>query len=152
MCYIIAGAFDLINVNENDNTVTLNWDSQLALTRYYDDMLREANGYILEKYPASKVVFCPMVGMELSKVVSDADTVKTKDQIMVDGAVWEFNSKVRSINNKNDLKTPFLLTPIHRHANGKKKTYYHHLNNGKDPSDYIMDKWAKALVHACNLI
>ena len=152
VCYVISGANDLIHLDPESQVVTFNWDSQPAIERYYEGILKEADRYIMEKYPASKVIFCPMVGMELSKVVTDPGTVSQREQAMVDGTVWEYNEEVRNINIKNGLQTPFLLPPIHRGTNGKRKAYYSHLSEGVNPSKYIMGKWAKALVHACNNI
>ena len=149
--YMISGEYNLIHTNEESGFVEFNWDSEQMLGDYYKRILTDIDRSFVAKYPASRVIFCPMVGFELGKVVSEAKDLPEGAQDIVNGTVWIFNQEVRRINNRKNLKTPFLLSPVHRHNNGKKHAYWHHLNAGKDPLRETLGKWAKEIIKATTL-
>ena len=109
--------------------------------------LKGENNFFTVKHPASKVVFCPLVGAELSRALTDH--AATPDQKkMVDEAVFEFNTEVFKINRARGTYSPPLHRTIHRSSGGQKKSYYHHLSDGVHLNEEQRLKWAEDLVKA----
>ena len=111
------------------------------------DSLKQNDRFMQTNYPASRVVFCPLVGTELVRVVN-AHKVTAEQQSMVDDTIFEFNTEVFNINKRRQSFSPSLHSSIHRSNGSAKKCHYHLLADGIHLSEPQMDKWARELVKA----
>ena len=110
-------------------------------------LLQRANTELKKHFLASKVVFCTLIGSDVSRVVND-HTITETQQGDVNSAMWEFNCEVFHLNKENSTFAPSLHSDVHRVCNGSKKNYYQHLQDGIHPSKSIMNKWANQFVKA----
>ena len=105
---------------------------------------------MMKNHPASKVVFCTTVGVQLTEAVN-SHAVSSVQQHAVDEAVFDFNTEIFSINERRGTFSPALHRVVHRSIRGKNKSYYNHLRDGIHLTKELKDKWAlefvKAIVH-----
>ena len=145
--YIAGGANNITSKNKLTSQIYYEWGPGPQLSDHLISILLNAEARFKKYFPASKVVFCPLVGSDLSGVVN-AHPVSLQDQSAVDVAVWNFNSEVFRISNERNTYCPALQQLVHRFLKGKKRVYYHHLHDGLHPSDYLKTKWAKQFLNA----
>ena len=104
-----------------------------------------ADNHFQKVFPASRVVFCPLIGSELARVVN-AHGTSPEDQLAVEEAVWAFNENVFEINARRWTVCPSLHHQVHRFCKGRRKAYYHHLDDCLHLSNYLKIKWAENVV------
>ena len=138
--YIAGGACDITFKNKATKRIVFAWGKG-DLEKHLLDVLNKANRRMYDDFPASKVVFCPLIASELSKVVNYGTTTQ-ENQHDVEDAIWEFNSTIFKINKERGTVSPSLHHQVHRFCKGKRKNYYHHLGDGIHLSDYLKGKWA----------
>ena len=146
--YVAGDACDITTKDEKSSKISFDWDSSGDdLENHLIRVLTKADGRIRRYFPASRVVYCPLIGSDLARVVSDKN-VTEEDQAAVERAVWGFNTKAFELNEANRSFSLPLHHQVHRFCKGKKKAYYHHLPDGLHLSDSLKDKWAKEFVKA----
>ena len=118
-----------------------------GLKTHLMSILNKADKDLHEYFPASKIIFCPLVGTDLARVVSEHQVSK-EDQIAVEEAIWEFNSQVFAISKRRGNFTPPLHHQVHRFCKGTRRAYYHHLMDGIHLSDYLKLQWAQNFIKA----
>ena len=146
--YIAGGACDITAKDQTSNMITFDWDPfGDDLMEHLVSSLTKADAGFKSSFPASKVVYFPLVGTDLARVVSSQE-ISPEDQEAVDRAVWEFNSMTFQLNAINNTFAPSLHHLVHRFCKGKKRAYYQHLADGLHPSEVLKDKWAKEFIKA----
>ena len=145
--YIAGGANNITYKDRSTNRIYFTWGHGDNLKNYLVKVLTEADQRFSKKFPASKVIFCPLIGSELKRVVN-AHPTSQGEQEAVEEAVWEFNSQVFKINNRRGVMTPSLHHQVHRMCKGKRCTCYHHLADGIHLTEDLKLKWAKQFVKA----
>ena len=143
--YIAGGACDITHKEKGSGRILYTWGEGDTLEQHLQGSLLNAITKLEKDLPASKVIFCPMIASELKRVVNYGGTT-TNDQTAVERAVWGFNNTLFKINRNKKLISPSLHHQVHRFCKGKKRNYYHHLNDGLHLTDYLKSKWADEFV------
>ena len=139
--YIAGGACDITFKEKKTGKIIYAWGEGNALEDHLLDTLKSADNKLRKDFPASKVIFCPLIASELARVVNHGHTSQ-EEQAAVERAVWEFNSTLFRINKSKNLISPSLHHQVHRFCKGRKRNYYHHLEDGIHPNGYLKSKWA----------
>ena len=145
--YIAGGVNNITSKNRRTKAISYNWERGDALQDHLVSILTRADDWFKKYFPASKIVFCPLVGSELRRIVNTS-AVTCEDQLDVENAVWAFNTKVFEINDIRNTKCPILQHQVHRFCKGKRRAYYHHLGDGIHLSADLKSKWAHQFVKA----
>ena len=145
--YIIGGACDITNKEKETNRISFDWPLPNSLSDFMLGALSHKDKYFTKNHAASRVIFCPLVGVELSRVVNGHE-VTEEQQLAVDKAVFEFNEQVFAINKRRSTFSPPLHRTIHRSSGKVKKSHYHHLEDGIHLNEEQKEKWADLLVKA----
>ena len=143
--YLAGGVNDITTKNRQTNLISYRWGQGDDLKNYLVKILKSANAHLKKNHPASKIVFCPLPGSELSRIVSEHKTSE-EDQQAVEEAIWEFNSVVFEINAERGTVCPSLHHQIHRFCKGTRRAYYHHLADGIHLTQNLREKWAKQFI------
>ena len=144
--YIVGGSCDItskVKIN-SVKRIVYNWRDKAALGKHLLKSLSIANEALSKDFPASKVV-CQLIASDLKRVVTYG-TINLDDQNEVEEAVWKFNTEVFRINKETGTISPSLHHQVHRFCKGKRRAYYHHLQDGLHLSDYLKGKWADEFV------
>ena len=143
--YITGGVNDITTKDKSTGRISYEWGVDKSLEIHMITNLVEADLRLRDRFPASKVVFCPLIGSDLSRVVNGHNTT-LEDQEEVDNMVWEYNTHIFRINKERGTVCPALHHQVHRFCKGKRRTYYHHLGDGIHLTGFLRDKWAKQFV------
>ena len=146
IAYIAGGACDVTSKDRVTNKIFFPWSPPSRLGKHLCATVKELDAAFAKSFPASKVIFCPLVGTDLSRVVT-AHTITDDQQAAVDDAMFELNEEIFRINLNRGNFAPALHRTIHR---SRKKSYYEHLSDGLHLTDYIKDKWVTAFVKAAS--
>ena len=139
--YIAGGACDITTKNRVTKQIGYGWDKGKDLEDYLLEVLDKADKSFKKEFPASKIIFCPLIASELSRVVT-CGKVTPADQREVEEAVWSFNTAVFKINKERQVVSPSLHHQVHRFCKGRRRAYYYHLQDGLHLTDYLKNKWA----------
>ena len=145
--YIAGGACDITSKDWSTSLISYNWKNGNDLQEHLVGMLKNADVRLRKLFPASKVVFCSLIGSELAKVVN-AHATSEEQQDQVNRAVWEFNISIFRINKERETFSPSLHSHVHRICKGKERNYYQHLRDGLHLSEELKEKWAEQFVKA----
>ena len=146
VAYVVAGVNDITNKNRGTGVVSFLWKSEDALANYLIETRKNSYDQLKKDHPGSILVFCPLVGLDLHRIVRGSTT---SQQTMVDNAVWRNNLHLNKMRDEHAFYFPFLASPVHRVENGRHKSYYHHLGtDGLHLSDKIITAWATQFVKA----
>ena len=113
--YIAGGACNITTKNRETKSITYNWGTGDSLGTYLTKSIMAADKAFSVNFPASRVVFCPLVGSDLARVVTD-QIIKSEEQLTVDNAIWEFNWLCFDINSRRGVFSPSLHHQVHRNA------------------------------------
>ena len=145
--YIAGGVNDITSKNDYTKQISYEWGNGPHLMDHLIYTVREADSSFKKDFPASSIVFCPLVGSDLLRVVN-AHPTTLENQITVNDAVWDFNSEIYKINKERATFNPPLQHCVHRYCKGKRHDYYHHLQDGIHLSESLKEKWASQFVAA----
>ena len=145
--YIAGGACDITTKNSNTKVISFEWSPQKDLAAHLAGTLSWEDEYFTKKHPAARVVFCPLVGVELKRVIV-SQKITEEDQNLVDRAVFNFNENVFAVNKRRNTYSPSLHRTIHRSTGNKLKSHYHHLEDGIHLTEDQKSKWADMFVKA----
>ena len=84
--YIAGGACDITTKNYFTKIVSYEWEGEKALSNHLVKVIKNAHKKLREFFPASRVVFCSLIGSELSRVVKAHHTTD-RQQTEVNEAV-----------------------------------------------------------------
>ena len=122
--YVAGGACDITTKNKITKKISFDWESMDALSAHLINTLQEENHRLLLKHPASRVVFCPLVGTDLARVVN-AHTTTYCQQSMVNDTIFAYNEAVFTVNKSRGAYSPALHRTVHRSKGGNMKSYYY---------------------------
>ena len=145
--YIMGGACNVTTKDQFTGHISYDWGHGDRLKENLVNTLKSTDIFLRKHFLATKIIFCPLVGTELARVVN-CHVITGEDQEAVEEAVWEFNSTIFDINKERGTYSPALHHQIHRFCKGKKRTYYQHLRDGLHPTDHLKDIWAKEFCKA----
>ena len=146
VAYIIAGVNDITEKNRATGSVHFTWACEDTLAGHLIATLKNSYVQLTKDHPGAKVIFCPLVGLDLHKQVRSSTV---KQQQMVNNAVWRYNIELNKMKDEHGFCFPYLASPIHRSENGKHKSYYHHLStDGLHLTTKLYQTWATQLVKA----
>ena len=143
--YLMGGACDITRKDRRSGRITYEWGNSLALENHLIASLMRADTRLKKDFPASKVVFCPLIASELTRVVNSGVATDT-NQRTVEDAVWSFNTKVFKLNSNRNTVSPAIHHQVHRYCKGRRRAYYHHLRDGLHPNEELKEKWANEFV------
>ena len=143
--YLAGGVCDITTKNRITKEITYEWGNTSDLQVHLLRCLERADGRLKKYFPASTVVFCPLIASELAKVVKSGSTTD-RNQQTVEDAIWEFNSEVFKLNKARNTSSPALHHQVHRYCKGRRRAYYHHLGDGLHPNGHLKEKWAKEFI------
>ena len=145
--YVAGGACDITTKCQATKSVSFSWESLEDLYGHLSSMLNQEDKFMKKNYPASKIVFCPLVGIDLVRVVT-AHRATPQQQQVVNEAIFAFNAEVFKLNKKRGTYSPSLHRTIHRSNGTTQKSHYHHLVYGLHLSEEQLTKWANEMVKA----
>ena len=145
--YIVGGICDVTTKDSATGRISFDWVPPAELGNQLVKRLYDEDEFMRRQHPASRVVFCPLVGVELEEVVN-SHAVNREQQEAVNEAVFDFNTEIFSINERRGTFSPSLHRTVHRTIRGKNKSYYHHLSDGIHPTEELKGKWADEFVKA----
>ena len=146
VAYIIAGVNDITNKNKVTGRIDFLWKTEESLTHYLISTRETCYRQLKGDHPAAGIVFCPLIGLDLGRVVPSSSSAQ---QEIIDNSVWASNIELHKMKDKYNFYFPYLTSPIHRIENGKHKSYYHHLcTDGLHLTDALNRTWAKQIVKA----
>ena len=148
--YIAGGVCDITSKDSFTNKISFEWEPPEGVIDHLKMTLNRASETMRKDHPATKVVFCPLVGVELARVVN-AHPVTDDQQWAVDTSIFEFNENVFKLNKEGGTFSPSLHRSVHRSTKGTRKSYYHHLADGIHLSEELKVKWAEEFVKAAKI-
>ena len=86
--YVAGGVNNITTKNKVTGKVSFDWDPPELLIPSLLQRLAVADEQLAKNFPASKIVFCPLVGSDLMRVVN-AHKITTYQQDVTDAAVFD---------------------------------------------------------------
>ena len=114
----MGGVNNITTKTKRSKEISYDWERGDSLQNHLVTILNRADVFLKKNYPASKIVFCPLIGSDLSRVVTSG-TASEADQTDVDNAVWEFNTNIYRINDKRNTKCHLSSTKCTDSVTGK---------------------------------
>ena len=85
--YLAGGACDITRKDRLTGIIYFDWEGDTSLLSHLVMSLNKANTRLTKYFPASRIVFCPLIGSEL-KIVVHGQVTSKNHQLMVDNAIW----------------------------------------------------------------
>ena len=145
--YIAGGICDFTTKDHVTKNISFQWKSTSDLQNYLFSILENEDKFLTKNHPASKVIFCPLVGVYLIRVVNDHQMASSHQEIFVD-TVFEFNTRIFKINKSRSTFLPAIHRTIHRSSGTKKKSHYHHLDDGLHLTKDHLEKCSSEFINA----
>ena len=141
--YIMAGVNDITVRCGRPHRFRYPYNSSEDQTAYITSLLDNANTFLHDTCPSSKFIFCPIIGLSLSKYLGDNSTT---NQSNLDNSIMDINRYILQLNQANGTHTPWTATIVHKSRHSKITHYYEKLGDGLHPSAEVLDFWAHALL------
>ena len=144
--YTQTRPFDLIFVGRISTTggYYFPWTSCERLILHMQDMIRESDKRLQKERPATKIIYCPIMGVDLGKVLQRE---ATQEQLILNEGIWATNLLFYELNNARGHYCPNLVLPVHRIINKKRKNYYQHLaDDGITLTTELRRRWASEML------
>ena len=148
--YIIGGACDITTKQPISTRISFNWDPPSNLEKQLTSTLTEESEFMVKSHPASKVIFCPLVGVDLERVVNEHE-IKNAQHDAVDQAGFRFNEKIFEIKRERKVFSLSLHRSVHRSMRGKERSFYQQLAECIHLSEALKDKWVSELLKAVKI-
>ena len=145
--YVAGGTCNITDKDSVTSKISFNWKKQEDLQTHIMKEVEGVYDFLAKSHPASRVVVCPIVGIDLGRVVNEHE-VDLNHQEWVDTTVFEVNTELFHINKIKKVFSPPLHRTIHRSVGGIRKSHYHHLADGVHLSDEQRESWARWFVAA----
>ena len=68
--YVAGGVNDITTKNQDTGKISFDWAPPECLIEHLLTVLKRENARLAQNFPASKIIFCPLVGQDLGKVVN----------------------------------------------------------------------------------
>ena len=142
--FIVGGICNVTSKDRSTRKISFEWQDPKKLLNHLLNEISNGEKYFHSEMPASKVVFCRLVGADLSKVLK---RFAYNEQYVLDEAIYELNEKIFKMNVDKQLYSPDMSTPVHRKSNNKNISHYHHLSgDGIHLSQDLRKKWVKKML------
>ena len=146
LLFIVGGICDITVKDWGNNTITFPWTDSKSLVQHVINIIEAAEIRFRKELPASKIIFCRLVGANLEKVLQRK--IENEQEIM-DESIFEINKYIHKKNIEKNMWAPDMATPVHRQIRGENKSFYEHLaNDGLHLSNDLRKKWAKKILSA----
>ena len=146
LIFLCAGIFNFITKNSVTEEYYFPWKSCEQLIPSVIKMADEADDRFQKDRPATKVIYCPIIGVDLGMVLKRE---AREQQLILNEGIWALNLKFFELNNKRGYYCPNLMLPVHRIINKKRKNCYHHLQEDRlKLSDELNKRWASEMIKA----
>ena len=118
--YVVGGVNDITTKDRLSGNITFDWNPPELLIQHLQSKLKLVDCQLTKDFPASKVVFCPLVGSDLERIVTkrNADPLQ---QLAVNEAVFDFNSEIFKINKRRETFSPSLDRTVRRSKTEKRR-------------------------------
>ena len=126
MVFIAGGICNITRKDPVSKKITFEWDNPVRLSKHIIDILEREEDTFYENAPASKMVYCNMVGADLSKVLKRE---VNEEQQILNEAIYIINEDIFQKNIVKNLYAPDLASPVHRKINGNNMSFLYHLDN-----------------------
>ena len=144
MIFIVGGICNVIRKEELTKKLYFDWDDPITLANHIIDVMEKEELKFKKKAPATNMVFCNLIGADLSKVLKKREV--EEEQKILNEAIYIINDDVFQKNIVKELFAPDLASPIHRQINGKNMSFLHHLDSdGIHLSLDMKRKWARKM-------
>ena len=140
--YLAGEVNDITTKNKATGKISFGWNPPEKLILHLVDEPKRVDMELAKEFPASKIVFCTLVGSHLERVVTGHPTTLLQQEA-VNEAVFSFNGEVFKINERRDTFSPSLHKTFHRSKKGRKNSHYDNLADGIHLNDYMKDKWTE---------
>ena len=144
LLFIVGGICNITSKDWNTGKISFDWDDSDILSKHIIDTMEREEKRFKRKRPASNIIFCNMVGANLTNVLQRK---AEKEQLVMDEAIYKINDHIFRNNIEKGYWAPDMATPVHRMMNGQMKSFYHHLSSdGIHLSQELRKKWAKKIL------
>ena len=146
LIFICAGIFDFIKKDSTTGDCYFPRDTCEQLIPAMRNMVQKADDRLLKERPATKIIYCPIMGVDLEVVLKKK---AVQEQLILNEGIWAINLKFYELNNASGLYCPNLVLPVHRIINKKRKNYYQHLaEDGLRLTEELRNRWASEMLKA----
>lgn len=147
--YILSGINNFTNLDRSTRQVRLSERNYIKAADLFMEELKETYDYITSISQHSvKIVTAPITGMSLASY-NGVMLSAPEDQERLNNTIIEVNTRIISLNENNQVRTPWTSAIIHRYYRQKYHFAYHKLQqDGCHLTDEIRDFWAKKLASA----
>ena len=141
--FIAGGICNITRKDHETNSIFFDWKDSVALAKHVIDIIEEEEATFRKEVPASSVIFCNMIGANLSNVLKKN---ATEEQKILDDAIYLINEDIFQKNIVKEVYAPDLASPVHRKIKGENMTFLHHLSSdGIHLGADLKKKWAKKM-------
>ena len=142
--FIVGGICNITSKDRATKKISFEWQDTDLLLNHLLKEIQNGEKHFYTEMPASKVVFCRLVGADLKKVLRKH---AENEQFVYDEAIYKLNENIFKMNIEKQLYAPDMATPVHRKSNNKNISHYHHLgNDGIHLSEDLCEKWVKKML------
>ena len=145
MIIFMAGINDVTSFSEKYHKYWL--DSADGVYEKLATLIGEEDRGLYTRFPNAAIIYAPIVGMDLAIYTGDNDASK---QATLNEAIIKFNNHLTELNEAHSNVTPWTASPVHKHRkkdnNYEYQHHYGYLYDGLHPKDYVLDKWALAIM------
>ena len=143
LMFVVGGICNITDKDRNTGKISFILDTPEKLSNHIINIMEDEDKRFKKELPASKLIFCRMVGANLENVLKrQAET----EQLVMDEAIYQINEYIFRKNIDKELWAPDMATPVHR-INGKMKSNYEHLSrDGIHLSQELKKSGAKKLL------
>ena len=142
--FIVGGICNVTTKDRITKKISFDWQDPEKLLSHLIEEIDKGEKYFYKELPASKVVFCRLVGADLKKVLRRQ---AENEQFVLDDAIYKLNEIIFKMNIEKQLYAPDMATPVHRKINNKNISFYQHLgDDGIHLSQDLREKWIKKML------
>ena len=143
MIFIAGGICNITRKDPVSKKLFFDWNNSIDLAKHIIDIMDEEEDVFNKKAPATKMVFCNLLGADLSRALKQDAEVQ---QIILNEAIYLINEDIFQKNIVKKLFAPDLASPVHRQINGKNTTFLKHLSSdGIHLTRELKKKWARKM-------
>ena len=124
LIFLCAGIYNFISKDTVTGEFSFPWNSSEKLILSLLQMVDEADRRFTKERPATKVIYCPIMGANLDIILHREAKL---EQTILNEGIWALKTKFFELNNKRGYYSQNLIAPVHRIIKGKRKYIYHHL-------------------------
>ena len=148
---IMGGVCDITSRNSTTRVTTITTPNIECTVERVSSLMHEGVSALQNRYPDIKVMFVPVVGIDLNYYSRLPGT--SPQQTLLNEIIIKTNQKITEINLLNNIPTPWTHTLVHHNkGRGKVAHRYQHLTDGCHYGSQANDWVANALVQALHKV